>query len=104
MRGGSIGGVGRQAASWWIAYTWGGSVRLIPPEDGGTLYYKTFHAQGHSSIRSVPASGGTPRLLVRFDEAHQSSRPEFATDGRRLFFTLSARSGDVWSVELVGRR
>jgi Tol biopolymer transport system component/DNA-binding SARP family transcriptional activator len=114
----------------WIAYTWDGSVRLIAPEggtprvlvpappdsadaegaetliwapDGRTLYYKAFDAQGQSSIWSVPASGGPPRLLLRFDDAHQSNRPEFATDGRRLFFTMSARSGDIWSVELVGR-
>jgi Tol biopolymer transport system component len=80
-----------------------GAETLIWAPDGRTLYYKAFDAQGQSSIWSVPASGGRPRLLLRFDDAHQSNRPEFATDGRRLFFTMSARSGDVWSVELVGR-
>jgi Tol biopolymer transport system component/DNA-binding SARP family transcriptional activator len=113
-----------------IAYTWDGGIRLISPAggasrvlvpaptdsgtgegaevvqwapDGRTLYFKAFDHQGRSSLWSVPAAGGTPRLLVRFDESHQSNRPEFATDGRRLFFTISSRASDVWSVELVRR-
>jgi Tol biopolymer transport system component len=70
--------------------------------DGRTIYYKGFNATGGSSIWSVPAAGGTPRLLVRFDHpTRQSTRPEFAADGRRLYFTLSERESDVWVMELT---
>jgi len=113
-----------------IAYTWDGGIRLITPAggaprtlvpaapdsaagegaevvqwspDGRTLFFKTFDPQGRSSLWSVPSAGGSPRLLVRFDESHQSNRPEFATDGRRLFFTISSRESDVWSVEVLRR-
>ena len=92
--------------------------------DGRAIFYKSFDVDGKSSISSVPATGClpsapasartrpegarraavgcTPRLLVRFDDpARQSPRPEFATDGRRLYFTLSERDSDVWVMELT---
>jgi Tol biopolymer transport system component len=70
--------------------------------DGRTLYYKAFDLAKGSGIWVVPADGGTPRLLVRFDDrAHQSNRPEFATDGRRLYFTMSEQKSDVWVMELI---
>ena len=74
-------------------------------QDGRTLYYKAFDSEGRSSIWALPAKGGTPRLLIRFDDPQrQSSRPEFATDGRRLFFTLSEREADIWELMLNVRR
>jgi len=48
---------------------------------------------------------GGPKLLVRFDDpTRPSSRPEFATDGKRLYFSLGQRQSDVWTVELVAAR
>jgi TolB protein len=74
--------------------------------DGRTLYYKAFDAAGHSGIWSIPIRGGAaPRPILRFDDPErQSTRPEFATDGRRLFFTLSEREGDIWEMELNSLR
>jgi Tol biopolymer transport system component/serine/threonine protein kinase len=72
--------------------------------DGRTLYYKAFDSEGRSSIWALPAKGGTPRLLIRFDDRlRPSSRPEFTTDGRRLFFTLSEREADIWELRLNAR-
>jgi Tol biopolymer transport system component/serine/threonine protein kinase len=39
-------------------------------QDGRTLYYKAFDSEGRSSIWALPAKGGTPRLLIRFDDPH----------------------------------
>jgi Tol biopolymer transport system component len=73
--------------------------------DGRMIFYKAFDAEGRSSIWSVAAAGGVPKLLVRFDDpTRPSSRPEFATDGRRLYFSLGQRQSDVWTVELVAAR
>jgi Tol biopolymer transport system component len=69
--------------------------------DGSTIYYKAFDQAGRSSLWSVPAAGGAPRLLVRFDDpSRPSTRPEFATDGKNLYFTIGARQSDVWAMEL----
>jgi Tol biopolymer transport system component/DNA-binding SARP family transcriptional activator len=73
--------------------------------DSRTIYYKAFDAAGHSSLWSVPAVGGIPRLLVRFDDpSRPSPRPEFATDGKRFFFTISTRQSDIWMMELRAGR
>jgi Tol biopolymer transport system component/serine/threonine protein kinase len=70
--------------------------------DGQTIYYKGRNAEGVSSFWSVPAVGGKPKLLVRFDDAlRKSIRSEFATDGSRLFFTLTDNKSDLWVMDLI---
>jgi Tol biopolymer transport system component len=111
-----------------IAYTYDASLRVIPPEggdpqilvsshdpatipvpifpewssDGQTIYYKGYNNEGDSSFWSVPVVGGKPKLLVRFDDAlRKSIRIEFATDGSRLFFTLTDSKSDLWVMDLI---
>jgi hypothetical protein len=37
------------------------------------------------------------------DPERPSPRPEFASDGRHVFYTLLERSADVWSARLAER-
>lgn len=80
------------------------SARVAP--DGGGIIAKASDARG-SGFWWFPLTGlaaGSPRLLLRFDDARRPSpRPEFASDGRHLFFTLSERSADVWAVRIDRR-
>ena len=72
--------------------------------DGRTLFYKAFDPSGRSVIAAVPAAGGAVREIVRFDDPlRQSTRPEFATDGQRFFFTIGTRVSDVWEMALDRR-
>ena len=72
--------------------------------DGRTLYYKAYDAERNSTIRAIPAAGGPSRLLVRFDvPSRRSLRREFATDGRRFYFTVARDESDIWSLELAGK-
>jgi len=72
--------------------------------DGRTLYYKAHDARGHTSFWSVSAAGGRPRLLVRFDDPMwQSSRNDFATDGKRFYFAVEDRQSDVFVADLIKR-
>jgi len=72
--------------------------------DGRTLYYKAHDAQGRASFWAVSAAGGQPRLLVRFsDPDRQSSRRDFATDGRRFYFAIEDRQSDVFVAEIIAR-
>jgi len=76
----------------------------IPSASCRTIVYKAFDATGGSSFWAVPAAGGAPRLLIRFDDtARPSNRAEFATDGTRLFFTIGARQSDIWAMALRAR-
>jgi len=111
-----------------IAYTWDDSLRVIPPEGGDPkvlvssqypadlpvpgfpawsldaqiVYYNALDLEGRSSFWSVPVFGGTPELLVRFDDpSRKSNRPEFDTDGSRFFFTLTDNKSDLWVMDLI---
>jgi Tol biopolymer transport system component/DNA-binding SARP family transcriptional activator len=82
------------------------AVRPVPllaqwSPEGRTVYYKALDGEGRASLWSVPAGGGEPRLLVRFDAAARPSpRAEFAVDGRRFYFTLAERESDIWRMAL----
>jgi Tol biopolymer transport system component len=72
--------------------------------DGRTLYFKSHDARGRASFWSLPAAGGRPRLLARFDDpTRASNRFDFASDGRRFYFTIEDRQSDVWIAEVAGR-
>ncbi|HEX2780154.1 MAG TPA: protein kinase [Gemmatimonadaceae bacterium] len=72
--------------------------------DGREVYFKSHDPRGRASFWSIPASGGRPRLLARFDDpARASNRFEFASDGRRFYFTVEARESDIWVAEVVRR-
>jgi TolB protein len=111
----------------WIAYTRQGNVRLASPDgsndhvlfargsadshseaqyviwspDGQTIYIKATDRDRSATIWSMPAAGGTPRLLMRFDDPSRPSlRREFATDGQRFYFTIAQDESDIWVMEL----
>ena len=55
-----------------------------------------------TSFWAVPAAGGAPRLLVRFDDpSRPSGRQEFTTDGKRLYFTVDNRQSDISVMDVI---
>jgi Tol biopolymer transport system component len=68
--------------------------------DGKAILFKRYDGEGRTSFWSVPAAGGNARVLVNLDRELRSHRPEFATDGRRFFFTVTERVSDIWTMEL----
>lgn len=94
----ATGGVGRHLLS--NPFEQGGTRHgfgsVIWSRDGRSIYVKT-----SEGIWAMPAAGGAPRLLVRFDDATRpSGRQEFATDGKRLYFTVDNRLSDIWVTEV----
>jgi Tol biopolymer transport system component len=111
-----------------IAYISGNSLRVISPEGGDpqvlvsnqdpaylpvpifpawsldaqTVYYKARDLEGRSSFWSISIFGGTPELLIRFDDpSRKSNRYEFDTDGSRFFFTLTESQSDISVMDLI---
>jgi serine/threonine-protein kinase len=71
---------------------------------GRELYFKSHDARGRASFWSIPVTGGRPRLLARFDDpARTSNRFEFASDGKRFYFTVEDRQSDIWIAEVEPR-
>ena len=78
-----------------------------PPEtavwsrDGRSIYFKSHDAAGRAMISVMPASGGTPRPIVRFpDLTRPSSRQGFAASATRFYFPIEDRQSNVWIAEL----
>jgi len=56
-------------------------------------------------IWSVPATGGTSRLTVTFDDPSRPWHPYgFRVHGSRFYLTVGDRQSDVWTTEVVGSR
>jgi Tol biopolymer transport system component len=72
--------------------------------NGRELYFKSHDDQGRASFWSIPIIGGGPRLLARADDASRASnRFEFASDGKRFYFTVEDRQSDIWLAEVRPR-
>jgi eukaryotic-like serine/threonine-protein kinase len=73
--------------------------------NGRTMYVRTADRRGLASFWALPATGGRPRLLVRFDNpAKPSYHTLWATDGRRFYFTINDRQSNIYLAELHGVR
>jgi len=81
-----------------------GKQRAIFSPDGATIYTKRHDLDGQASFWAIPVAGGSARMLVRFtDPAHPSNREEFASDGKRLFYSVEERQSNVWVADVVKR-
>jgi Tol biopolymer transport system component len=70
--------------------------------DSRLLYFKTHNAAGLAEIWAVPATGGSPRLAVRFDDpSRPSNRNTLAVGPDHIYFSIDERKSDVWVMELV---
>lgn len=68
------------------------------------LMVRAADSRGNIALWEVPLNEGAWRELVKFDDPRRPPiRPEFATDGRRVYFTLSDRSADVFTAQLRSR-
>jgi len=80
-------GAGAEAADW--------------SADGRFVYFKTRDVRGTASFWEVPAAGGTPRLLVRFDDP---TRPSNRNNGNvrngRAWFTIEDQRSDIWVMDV----
>lgn len=69
--------------------------------DPAVVYFAAIDAFGRYAFYAIRTAGGSPRPVLAFDDpTRQPRRPEFDTEGRRLFFTIATDESDVWLMEL----
>ncbi|MEP7325365.1 MAG: protein kinase, partial [Gemmatimonadota bacterium] len=69
-------------------------------QDSRTIYSKSVDQSGYASFWAIPFSGGTPRLIIRFDDPTRPAyRPEWGIGGGRMFFAIQDRQSDIWVME-----
>jgi serine/threonine-protein kinase len=67
----------------------------------GRLVYYLFADSSGFSVRAVSASGGTPRVAVRFDDPTRPwHRFGFRVRGGRFYFTLGDLQSDIWVADV----
>lgn len=70
-------------------------------DDSRTLYYLAVDPAEQASIWAVSVTGGTPRLMVRFDDpTREWHRFGFLVRGGRFWFTVGDRQSDLWAAEI----
>ena len=70
--------------------------------DGKTIYCKSHDTRGRALLYAIPASGGTPRVIVTFpDLAHPSYRRDFGVDAKKFYFVIQDRQSNVWIADIA---
>jgi dipeptidyl aminopeptidase/acylaminoacyl peptidase len=74
--------------------------------DGRFVYYLGRDAADQKpGLWRLPAAGGAPRLMVRFDDpSKHMPRPWFRVQGSRFYFRVADEQSDIWTTELLGSR
>jgi len=73
-------------------------------EDGRLIYFNSHDPRGNASIWSIPATGGAPRRLVRFDDpTRPNNRVEWSYRRGQAYFVLNELQSDVPVMEMVPR-
>jgi Tol biopolymer transport system component len=69
--------------------------------NGTELIFHGHDARGRAAMYSIPAAGGTPRLLALFEDPNVSAlRGNWAFGGGRMYYSAEERQSDVWVMEL----
>jgi serine/threonine protein kinase len=72
--------------------------------DSKTIYFQSHDAQANAMFWSVPAAGGKPMLLLRFDDPSRPAyRPLWGLGGGRMYFVIDERQSQVWVMDAVPR-
>jgi serine/threonine-protein kinase len=70
--------------------------------DGRTIYFRDAGSEGTPGIYGVPVSGGTPRLVVRFDDPAQSVLTASVPARNGLFYlSVGEIESDIYLMDLV---
>jgi hypothetical protein len=73
--------------------------------DSRTIYFRGFDTESAATFWAIPATGGQPKALVRFTNlAFATARSHFATDGRRLYFTVDDYESDLKVMDVLRRK
>jgi Tol biopolymer transport system component len=93
-----------RSGSCWIGERGGlhGPDFLIPDwsADGRVIYFNAIDSTGASGLYSVPAAGGTPREVVRFDDPSKSVLPQSLVVKDKVYFALAEYESDIWVMDL----
>ncbi len=70
--------------------------------DGRFIYFSATRTDGSQGLYSVPAAGGEPRLLVRYDDpTKQVFIWGFSVGDGKVYLTVSEFESDIYVMDLA---
>jgi hypothetical protein len=70
--------------------------------DGRSIFFTAFDAEGNQGLYRVAATGGVPTLLIALDEPRWSLRSQdILVRGGTAYFAFSEVESDIWVADLV---
>jgi len=75
--------------------------KAIWSANGRELLFHGHDARGRGAMYSIPAAGGTPRLLALFEDMNLAAvRASFGFADGWVYYSAEERESDVWAMEL----
>jgi len=74
--------------------SWGWSARYS--RDGGTIYAVASGKDGQRGVWAIPAAGGTPRLVIAFDDPALPATGSLSVGPDRLYPVVSQYESNIW--------
>jgi hypothetical protein len=68
--------------------------------DGRTIYVAGTHADGRRGVWAIPAAGGTPRLVIAFDDPLLDAAGSLGVGPDHLYLSVSQYESDIWVAKL----
>ena len=82
-----------------------GFVAVAKPDwsrDGRVIYFSATRSDGSQGLYSMPAAGGEPRLLIRYDDpARQVFVYGFSVGDGKVYLTVSEFESDIYVMDLA---
>jgi hypothetical protein len=73
---------------------------LLCSRDGETLYGWGTHRDGRQGVWAIPAAGGTPRLVIRFDDPALAGRTLLSVGPDHIYLTVAQDESQIWVANL----
>jgi Tol biopolymer transport system component len=82
-----------------------GGVTMAPTaprysRDGRTIYVTGTHEDGRRGVWAIPAAGGTPRLVLAFDDPLLDAAGSLGVGPDHLYLSVSQYESDIWVAKL----
>jgi Tol biopolymer transport system component len=68
--------------------------------DGRLIYFRASDSAGALGMYAIPAAGGTPRMVVRFDDPTKSVWMIYSLADGKVYFSLSEYESDIYVMDL----
>ena len=68
--------------------------------DGQEVYLIGTDREGTDGLWAIPATGGSPRLVIRFDDPTRAASRRITVGAGKVYLSLAEHQSDIWVMDL----